>query len=76
MYLSASDFYKESDQFNKETPIYIDQNLGNGTTGDQVSKKLHDEGFTTLYLATGYNAEDFTHLTWLKGIVGKEGPWA
>jgi hypothetical protein len=52
--------------------VYIDSNLGNKVRGENVAKELADLGFQELYIATGYSAENFSHVTWVKGIVGKD----
>ena len=74
-YFSPDDFFKESDQYDKETLICIDSDLGNGTKGEDVSKKIHEKGFTNIYLATGYNADKFGDISWIKKIIGKSPPW-
>jgi anti-sigma regulatory factor (Ser/Thr protein kinase) len=61
---------------NKEACIYIDSNLANGLKGEELAQKLFNEGFQNIYMATGYNPEDFKHLTFLKGVIGKSPPWA
>jgi len=74
-YSTPEDFFKEADQFNKETPIYIDSRLGNGFKGEEVSKEISEMGFTDIYLATGDRQSDFGPTPWLKGIVSKTPPW-
>ncbi len=53
------------------SPFYVDENLGNEVKGEVVTKELFDLGFKNLYLATGYPAEQFKHITWVKAVVGK-----
>jgi len=60
--------------FSKDTPFYIDSNLNGGIKGEHLAKKLHDEGFTTLYLATGADNITLSDIPWIKKIVGKEYP--
>lgn len=59
----------------KDTPIYIDSELSEQEKGEIFSKELFEQGFTELYLATGYFKEKFKHCTWLKGVIGKEPPF-
>jgi signal transduction histidine kinase len=59
----------------KNTPVYIDSELGAGLKGEDIAKDLHARGYTTLSMATGHGPENFTHLPWLK-VTGKEPPWA
>lgn len=75
VYESVEAFFKEAAQFDKTTPIYIDSHLGEGIKGEEVSKSIFEMGFTNIYLATGYNPNDFGDLPWIKGIVGKSPPW-
>jgi len=49
--------------------------LGDNIKGEQYAKYLYDRGFTDLYLATGYQPEQFGHLPWIKSIVSKEPPF-
>jgi signal transduction histidine kinase len=59
-----------------DSPVYVDHQLGEGILGSDVSKKIVDLGFHSVYLAAGYperfNLEEFF---WLKGIRGKLPPW-
>ncbi|GEM_PF-566725 len=65
------DFEIVMHKFNKDVPIYIDSNLNDKITGQVFAKHLHEQGFTHLYLATGYAASDFGQMPWIKKIVGK-----
>jgi signal transduction histidine kinase len=63
-------------RIHQQTKIYIDQNLGpHELKGEVWAKTYFEQGFTHLYLATGYGPEDFHDHPWLKGVVGKEPPW-
>ena len=73
--LTLDELNKEIAQFDKGVPIYIDSNLGGAVKGEDISKDLHERGFTNLYLATGYSHKRFPRLPWLQDIVGKEVPW-
>lgn len=71
-------FLKTTDQLfhklstiNTDTPIYIDSKLGDGIKGEDIALHLNKLGYKNLYLTTGYSAEDFKHLTFLKGVIGK-----
>ena len=68
---------KNASQYNKDTPIYIDVELNDGIRGENISKELHDLGFTEIYLATGHSVNDFdkSKLHWIKDIVGKHTPF-
>ena len=60
----------------KETPIYLDSDLGNGVEGTRVARDLHDLGFRELYLATGRDRSALPRAPWIKRVVGKEPPWS
>lgn len=71
-FISVEDFLLEKDNIQKDTPIYIDSNLGRGVKGEIFAQELHKQGFKELYLATGYPADSFAEIPWIKAIVGKE----
>lgn len=55
---SYDSFIGSADEINKVTSVSIDVNLGVGVKGTDVALKLHNMGFTQLYLATGYDPEN------------------
>lgn len=63
--------------FSPATFIYIDSSLKDGVKGEMEAKKIFDEGFQNIYLATGYSSEDFNlqDLPWIKGITSKRPPF-
>jgi signal transduction histidine kinase len=70
-----SDFnilWAELKNFDKSTVIYIDSNLGVEKSGEDLAKMLFDQGFTNIYLSTGFEGSAFKNVSHLKGIVGKE----
>ncbi len=74
-YKIPEDFIAGIETLPKDTPIYIDSDLGDGIKGENIAKELHAKGFTGLTMATGHGPEEFAHLPWLK-VTGKEPPWA
>jgi len=54
--------------------IYVDVNLANNVRGEEVARRIHDLGFTDIYLATGYDADGFPPLPYIKAVVGKDFP--
>ena len=64
-YKIPEDFTAGIETLAKDTPIYIDSDLGDGIKGESIAKELHDKGFTNLTMATGHGPEEFTHLPWL-----------
>lgn len=71
---SFNSFKNSKINFNKSTPIYIDRQLGDDESGDEVAKTLNDNGFMNLFLATG-DPSGLAQLSFLKGVVGKHPPW-
>lgn len=60
--------------FPKDTPLYIDSELGSGVSGEETAAEMHRLGFSDITMATGRDATVFAGLTWLK-VAGKEPPW-
>lgn len=58
----------------RATAIFIDSDLCDEMPGERFAWSLFDAGFTRLYLATGFDAERFPALPWLKGVLGKDPP--
>lgn len=57
----------------RETPIFVDVELGHAK-GYEVTTALHRDGFTDLYLATGYSPEEIGIRPGVKAVVGKTPP--
>jgi len=62
------------DALAKDTPVYIDSELGGGVKGEDIAKELREKDFTDITMATGHKPEKFARLPWLK-VSGKEPPW-
>lgn len=71
---TPAEFLANLAAFSKDTPIYIDSELGDDIKGEEIAADLKEKGFTNLRLATGHPPENFSRLPWLK-VVGKESPW-
>ncbi len=71
-YTHPDEFFAEATNFDQNSPIYVDSNLGPGIKGEEVSKKIFAMGFKNIYLCTGYQASDFPEMPWIKKIVGKD----
>ena len=72
---SPAEFLNLVSEFDLTTPIYVDSNLGDGVKGEEFARVIRQRGFTELYLATGYERNQFPKMPWLRGIVGKNPPW-
>jgi len=67
-------FLSNLEAFPKDTPIYIDSELGNDIKGESIAVDLRKKGFTNITLETGHSPERFAHLPWLR-VMDKESPW-
>lgn len=76
-------FFLRAQEFDRKTPIYVDLNLGNNHSGQDVCRRIHELGFEVIYISTGYSAGNpavsfsklLERLPFLKGIVGKDPPF-
>ncbi len=71
----SGDLRKVLSSLAKNTPIYVDSNLHEAVSGEIFAKELFEQGFTELYLASGYPSGHFKDLPWIKDFVGKEPPF-
>ncbi|MBF0311895.1 MAG: HAMP domain-containing histidine kinase [Oligoflexia bacterium] len=73
---TTRNFTQHQHNISKEkTLIYLDSSLGESEMrGEDFAVILHQEGYKKLYLATGYDADQFTHLNWLN-VIGKDCPF-
>lgn len=74
-FTTMAGFRAELDAIGRESPIYIDEELGDEARGQSASLEIRDQGFKEIYLATGHDPEKFSGLDHLRGVVGKEPPW-
>jgi signal transduction histidine kinase len=60
-----------------DAQIYLDSHLEEESQrGEEIAKELFDLGYRELFLTTGYDAQKFLSLPWIKGVIGKQAPWA
>ncbi|MDR3503957.1 MAG: ATP-binding protein [Legionella sp.] len=74
-YSSFQSFISEIDNYDKNTAIYIDSDLGNDVKGEECAYHLFHQGFINLHLATGYCIENQSVFPWIKTIIGKTPPF-
>lgn len=74
-YSNPDEFYTDINTFDLSSPIYIDSKLGNEVKGENIAIDLHERGFTELYIASGFDKESFSHLTFIKDVRDKRPPW-
>jgi signal transduction histidine kinase len=70
------EFLDNIENYSKEAIIYIDSELADDIKGEDVAKELSEKGFKNIYIETGHDKEKFSHLKFIKEIIGKEPPWA
>ncbi len=75
-FAGADEFEAQMARIARDTPIYIDSDLGDGVRGEEVSRRYFEAGFRTIYLATGSQTSDFElgSIPWIVQIVGKSPP--
>lgn len=59
----------------KNTAIYLDSDLGNGIKGEDLAIGLYSEGYSNLFMTTGYREEQFKDSHFLKGVISKAPPF-
>jgi hypothetical protein len=79
IYSSNSELMADITTIDNSTRFYIDSNLGINKLGieikgEDVAREIFKLGFENIYLATGYEPDKFSTLTFLKGVVGKDPP--
>lgn len=62
-------------EIENNSPIYIDSQLSNGIKGELIAQELYEQGFTNLFITSGFNKEQFKNLPFLNGIKDKSPPW-
>ncbi|MGB0454252.1 MAG: sensor histidine kinase [Bacteriovoracaceae bacterium] len=72
---NKDDLIKFLPEIQKFTPIYIDSNLGEDIKGEDLALELHDQGFSEIFLATGYDPSNYEGCHYLKGVIGKTPPF-
>lgn len=70
-YFSIDEFLASADKYPKDTPIYIDSNLGTDVPGEVDSKRVAELGFNNIYLNTGYSDINIKNYPWIKEIMTK-----
>ncbi len=73
---SPKEFFIAMDTLPSHVAVYVDVNLGFGMQGDLIAKQIFDLGFPNIFIASGYDSNRFKDLKFLKGVVGKDPPWA
>lgn len=74
---SAEAFWSRAPHVSRTVPIYVDYNLSQERSGQQLVKELHAAGFAQLYIETGYDVAEITASVrrLLIDVQGKCPPW-
>lgn len=72
---TISGFVKVIGCYDKSTPVYIDSDLNDTMSGEAFAKTLYEQGYTDIYLSTGFNKNQFSDMYWIKKIVSKTPPF-
>ena len=75
LFSTLEDFFSSSNKFAKETKIYLDVNLANGVRGNVAAKQIFEMGFYNIFLATGYESDEFKNSPYIKGVIDKYPPF-
>jgi FixJ family two-component response regulator/anti-sigma regulatory factor (Ser/Thr protein kinase) len=70
-----SNFIKAASGIECDVPIYVDVNLANGVSGQDVAKRIHQLGFKNIHLATGYEASAVVRPEFITSVIGKDFPF-
>ncbi|MBY0544867.1 MAG: hybrid sensor histidine kinase/response regulator, partial [Gammaproteobacteria bacterium] len=72
---NSKDFMRFIERCDKNVKIYLDNDIRENITGIEISKKLSDMGFTTIYMMTSRDDINLTKYPWIKDVVTKGGPF-
>lgn len=74
-FATAAEFFQAAGAIDRQTPVYVDSDLGEGVRGEEESRRIHELGFAKIYMATGHPPSAFSGHAHLAGVVGKKPPW-
>jgi hypothetical protein len=79
---NTKEFFEVAENIDFKTPIYIDyyleKEIQNNKTGDELAKDIFESGFEEIYLASGVHPDTIklSTMPWISGIRGKETPFS
>ncbi|MFP5385882.1 MAG: sensor histidine kinase [Bacteriovoracia bacterium] len=59
----------------KDTPVFIDSDLGEKLPGEVSSKMIFERGFRNIFLATSYTDINLEEYPWINSLVSKSNPF-
>lgn len=69
-----SGFFEKIQDFDLDTPVFVDVDLGNNISGQNVASRIFTAGFSNINLATGYASEQIDKPNFINTIVGMDFP--
>ena len=74
---NSKEFFSALPAISTATPVYVDLKL-DGENGLEVTGRVREAGFSTVYLATGMSISELNlqSAPYLAGVLGKDPPWA
>jgi len=60
--------------FDNNCVFFIDSDL-NDIKGETIAKEIYDLGMTNIFMASGHGVDDFKHLHYIRGNIGKAPPF-
>jgi len=72
LFKTEAEFLTAAAEIDPDTSIYVDVHLANSVNGVEVARRLHELGFFSLHLATGYT--EIEKPDFIKTLAGKDPP--
>lgn len=73
-FFTFEEFHSAAATIDRDSPIYIDANLGDNIRGEDVANQILEMEFTKVFIATGYAADEIRVSSAVMGVVGKDPP--
>lgn len=70
-FFSIDEFLAVATNYPKDTPIFVDSNLGTDVPGEVDSERIALLGFQNIFLNTGYSDISLESYPWIKQIIIK-----
>ena len=74
VFQSAAELLAVAPSLPRTVPIFLDVDLRDDMSGEELAIRLFDLGFVRLYYATDHDESFLERPKWLAGIIGKEVP--
>ncbi|MCK5073756.1 MAG: hypothetical protein KAQ98_10050 [Bacteriovoracaceae bacterium] len=68
---NPENFFKAVNKTSKDTILFLDSNIGEGISGEEIGKICFENGFENIFLITNSDKKDFPPMPWIKDIGGK-----